>query len=213
MTQMELARKGLISSQMKQVASQEKVEADIIRLGVAEGVIVIPANINHRNLTPFGIGRGLSTKVNANIGTSSDFGTIETELEKHQIDYVKLTGQTRKRDEVITQFQEGDIPVFLISLKAGGVGLNLTAADTVIHYDPWWNPAAEDQATDRAHRIGQDKAVFVYKLISEDTVEDKILGMQKSKKELAESIYSGKGQEKGPGITSDELTTLLKPMS
>ena len=139
-------------------------------------------------------------------------GLIENELEKHHIKYVKLTGQTRKRDEAINQFQEGDIPVFLISLKAGGVGLNLTAADTVIHYDPWWNPAAEDQATDRAHRIGQDKAVFVYKLITEDTVEDKILSMQKSKKSLAESIYSGKGQEKGPGITSDELTTLLKPL-
>ncbi len=140
-------------------------------------------------------------------------GLIEIELKKHHISYVKLTGQTRKRDEVINQFQDGDIPVFLISLKAGGVGLNLTAADTVIHYDPWWNPAAEDQATDRAHRIGQDKAVFVYKLITEDTVEDKILGMQKSKKKLAESIYSGKGGEKGSTITAEELTTLLKPLS
>ena len=140
-------------------------------------------------------------------------GLIEPELKKHRISYVKLTGQTRKRDEAISQFQDGDVPVFLISLKAGGVGLNLTAADTVIHYDPWWNPAVEDQATDRAHRIGQNKAVFVYKLITEDTVEDKILGMQKSKKSLAESIYSGKGKESGPGITADELTTLLKPLS
>ncbi len=140
-------------------------------------------------------------------------GLIEAELKKHRIHYVKLTGQTRKRDEVINQFQDGNVPIFLISLKAGGVGLNLTAADTVIHYDPWWNPAAEDQATDRAHRIGQDKAVFVYKLITEETVEDKILDMQKSKKKLAESIYSGKGAEKSSSITAEELTTLLKPLA
>jgi len=139
-------------------------------------------------------------------------GLIEAELKKSRISYAKLTGQTRKRDEAITQFQDGHVPVFLISLKAGGVGLNLTAADTVIHYDPWWNPAVEDQATDRAHRIGQDKAVFVYKLITEDTVEDRILSMQKSKKSLAASIYSGKSSEKGSTITADELTALLQPL-
>jgi SNF2 family DNA or RNA helicase len=83
------------------------------------------------------------------------------------------------------------VPLMLISLKAGGVGLNLTAADTVIHYDPWWNPAVENQATDRAHRIGQDKPVFVYKLICVDTVEDKILALQKRKAELAAAILDG----------------------
>ena len=139
-------------------------------------------------------------------------GLIEDELKKYRINYVKLTGQTRKRDEVITRFQEGDVPIFLISLKAGGLGLNLTAADTVIHYDPWWNPAVEDQATDRAHRIGQDKAVFVYKLITEETVEDKILDMQKAKKALAESIYSSEGKDKGVAITANELTELFKPL-
>lgn len=86
---------------------------------------------------------------------------IEKALKKEKISTTKLTGQTRKREEVIAAFQEGDVSVFLISLKAGGVGLNLTAADTVIHYDPWWNPAVEKQATDRAYRIGQDKPVFV----------------------------------------------------
>ncbi len=136
----------------------------------------------------------------------------DNELKKYRINYVKLTGQTRKRDEVITRFQEGDVPIFLISLKAGGLGLNLTAADTVIHYDPWWNPAVEDQATDRAHRIGQDKAVFVYKLITEETVEDKILDMQKAKKALAESIYSSEGKDKGVAITANELTELFKPL-
>ena len=83
-------------------------------------------------------------------------GIIEQQLIKHNISYSKLTGQTRKRDEAIEYFKSGQADVFLISLKAGGVGLNLTEADTVIHYDPWWNPAAENQATDRAHRIGQE---------------------------------------------------------
>ena len=80
------------------------------------------------------------------------------------------------------RFQDGEVPLFLICLKAGGVGLNLTAADTVIHYDPWWNPAVEDQATDRAHRIGQDKPVFVYKLIAQGTVEERMLELQQRKK-------------------------------
>ena len=83
------------------------------------------------------------------------------------------------------------MPIFLISLKAGGVGLNLTAADTVIHYDPWWNPAAEAQATDRAHRIGQDKPVFVHRLIARGTVEEKIVALQAKKAELAGALLSG----------------------
>ena len=91
---------------------------------------------------------------------------IEPELERAGIDFVELPGDTRDRAGPVERFQGGKVPLFLISLKAGGTGLNLTAADTVIHYDPWWNPAVEDQATDRAHRIGQDKAVFVYKLIA-----------------------------------------------
>lgn len=98
---------------------------------------------------------------------------IEDELNILKIRYVKLTGQTKDRATPVQQFQNGEIPLFLISLKAGGTGLNLTAADTVIHYDPWWNPAVEDQATDRAHRIGQNKTVFVYKLVTKGTVEEK----------------------------------------
>lgn len=115
---------------------------------------------------------------------------IEARLSELKINHVKLTGQTKKRDQVIQAFQNGEVPVFLISLKAGGVGLNLTAADTVIHYDPWWNPAAEEQASDRAWRIGQDKPVFVYKLISNASIEEKILTMQKAKAELAQSVLS-----------------------
>ncbi len=136
---------------------------------------------------------------------------IETEMDNAGIAYTKLTGQTRKRDEAIEKFQSGDVPVFLVSLKAGGVGLNLTAADTVIHYDPWWNPAAENQATDRAHRIGQDKVVFVYKLITEGTVEEKIVAMQERKQSLADAVYSGKDSQSG-NFSSEELIGLLSEM-
>jgi SNF2 family DNA or RNA helicase len=90
----------------------------------------------------------------------------------------------------VNRFQTGTVPLFLISLKAGGTGLNLTAADTVIHYDPWWNPAVEAQATDRAHRIGQQQPVFVYKLIAQGTVEEKILQLQDDKRALANQLYS-----------------------
>ncbi|MGL5742762.1 MAG: SNF2-related protein [Legionella sp.] len=115
---------------------------------------------------------------------------IEEELRARQYDYLKLTGQTQHRQAMVEKFQEGKIPVFLISLKAGGTGLNLTRADTVIHYDPWWNPAVEDQATDRTHRIGQENPVFVYKLITTGTVEEAILGMQERKRQLVEGVLS-----------------------
>ena len=138
-------------------------------------------------------------------------GLIGAELNKHKIEYSKLTGQTRKREAAIDHFQEGSAKVFLISLKAGGTGLNLTAADTVIHYDPWWNPAVEQQATDRAYRIGQDKPVFVYKLLTEETVEEKILKLQERKQALADSVYGGKKQQ-GPAFDQNDLMELLKPL-
>ncbi len=115
---------------------------------------------------------------------------IKPRLTEVGIPYVELVGSTVDRATPVRRFQSDEVPVFLISLKAGGTGLNLTAADTVIHYDPWWNPAVERQATDRAHRIGQEKAVFVYKLIAADTVEEKILAMQKRKAELADALFS-----------------------
>jgi superfamily II DNA or RNA helicase len=110
---------------------------------------------------------------------------IKPELAAADIGYVELTGATRDRADPISRFQSGAVPVFLISLKAGGRGLNLTAADTVIHYDPWWNPAVENQATDRAHRIGQSKPVFVYKLIAAGTIEERIIELQDKKGQLA----------------------------
>ncbi|MFT6387150.1 MAG: superfamily II DNA or RNA helicase [Cellvibrionaceae bacterium] len=113
---------------------------------------------------------------------------LATDLNAQSIPYLMLTGQTRKRQQMVDAFQKGDAPVFLISLKAGGVGLNLTRADTVIHYDPWWNNAAEQQATDRAHRIGQNKPVFVYKLIAENTIEEKIAQLQQRKALLSQHV-------------------------
>ncbi|MFV2061367.1 MAG: SNF2-related protein, partial [Gammaproteobacteria bacterium] len=132
-------------------------------------------------------------------------GIIEKKLTESNISYTKLTGQTRKRDEVIEIFRDGKVDVFLISLKAGGVGLNLTEADTVIHYDPWWNPAVETQATDRAHRIGQDKAVFVYKLITENTLEEKIITMQAKKQALADGVYNKNEQVEQQKLSANDL--------
>ena len=130
---------------------------------------------------------------------------IKEEFDKIGVKYSTLTGKTKNRDKVIDEFKNGESDVFLISLKAGGVGLNLTEADTVIHYDPWWNKAAQNQATDRAYRIGQDKNVFVYKLVVRNTIEEKILELQNKKSQLAE-IFEGKGSD----IKAEELLELLK---
>ena len=115
---------------------------------------------------------------------------IEAHLVKEKIQYLKLTGASKDRGKLVEDFQNGKAPVFLISLKAGGTGLNLTAADTVIHYDPWWNPAAEAQATDRAYRIGQNNPVFVHKLLCQDTVEERIHKLQQDKGKLAAGILA-----------------------
>ena len=134
---------------------------------------------------------------------------IEAELQKRKTKYLKLTGSSQDRGGLVEQFQNNDIPIFLISLKAGGTGLNLTAADTVIHYDPWWNPAAEAQATDRAYRIGQTKPVFVHKLLCANTVEDRIHRLQQQKALLADSILSAASQ----GVPDSEtLSQLLAPV-
>lgn len=143
---------------------------------------------------------------------SSMLKLIEEELKKENMAYVKLTGSTTDRPTPIQQFQTTDVPIFLISLKAGGTGLNLTAADTVIHYDPWWNPAAEAQATDRAHRIGQTKPVFVYKLITSGTVEEKILLMQAKKRALLDSLFEASKGEKVGTISAADLQFLFQPI-
>lgn len=120
---------------------------------------------------------------------TSMLSLIEAQMDERQYQYLKLTGQTQNRQAVVRDFQEGVAPIFLISLKAGGKGLNLTRADTVIHYDPWWNPAVEDQATDRSHRIGQENPVFVYKLIVSGSVEEVMLQMQEKKRQLYNSVF------------------------
>ena len=138
---------------------------------------------------------------------------IEAELEKRKLRWVKLTGQSQNRDALIEQFTSGQVPLFLISLKAGGVGLNLPQADTVIHYDPWWNPAVENQATDRAHRIGQTQSVWVVKLVAQGTIEERILALQERKAALADSMYSGAAGRKQPLFTESDLAELLRPLS
>jgi superfamily II DNA or RNA helicase len=127
------------------------------------------------------------------------------------IEHLLLTGATRDRQDLIDRFQAGGVPVFLISLKAGGTGLNLTAADTVIHYDPWWNPAAEDQASDRAHRIGQDKPVFIYRLVAAGTIEARVIHLQERKRLLASNLFDDSGQSDG-GVDQAVIDELLAPI-
>lgn len=136
---------------------------------------------------------------------------IKIELNQKNIPFVELTGQTKDRATPVQQFQAGSVPLFLLSLKAGGAGLNLTAADTIIHYDPWWNPAVEDQATDRAHRIGQNKVVFVYKFITKGTVEEKIAEMQQHKRALMESLFS-EPKDSHAHFTEQDLQELFEPI-
>ncbi|MDD3326111.1 MAG: DEAD/DEAH box helicase [Zoogloea sp.] len=136
---------------------------------------------------------------------------IAAELDARKIAYVTLTGDTADREAPVRAFQDGPVPIFLISLKAGGVGLNLTAADTVIHYDPWWNPAAENQATDRAHRLGQTKAVFVYKLVVAGSIEEKILALQYKKAELAAGILA-EDHEGSVKFGEDDIQALFAPL-
>ena len=122
--------------------------------------------------------------------------------------YLDGSTPTKKRKDIIASFQAGEGDVFLISLKAGGTGLNLTAADYVIHMDPWWNPAVEDQATDRAHRIGQTRPVNVYRFITKGTIEEKILDLHHSKRGLADSLLDG--SSKSAKLTTEDLLALLK---
>ncbi len=141
---------------------------------------------------------------------TSMLALIEDHLLRNDIRFLKLTGQTQDRASLVKEFQTGTVPIFLISLKAGGTGLNLTAADTVIHYDPWWNPAAENQATDRAHRIGQTKPVFVHKLVCRGTIEDRILELQKHKSALVEALLSAETSKLR--IDQETLSHLLAPL-
>jgi len=139
-------------------------------------------------------------------------GLISEALLARGVRHVSLTGHTPDRQKPVDAFQQGKADVFLISLKAGGAGLNLTGADTVIHYDPWWNPAAQAQATDRAHRIGQTKPVFVHDLIVVGSVEQRMLSLQRHKQFLADSILDG-GKVASGRLTEREIDDLLAPLA
>jgi superfamily II DNA or RNA helicase len=142
---------------------------------------------------------------------TSMLALIEEELAKLKIPHVILTGDTTDRAKPVREFQAGKVPLFLLSLKAGGTGLNLTAADTVIHYDPWWNPAVENQATDRAYRIGQDKPVFVYKLIVEEGIEAAIEQLKARKAALAAALFDG--ASKTPlDLSEADISALFAPL-
>jgi superfamily II DNA or RNA helicase len=132
-------------------------------------------------------------------------------MQERSIRHVALTGSTVHRQRPIDEFSEGKADVFLISLKAGGTGLNLTSADTVIHYDPWWNPAAQNQATDRAYRIGQTRPVFVHSLIVAGSVEERMLALQQRKRNLAEAIIGP--HRDGPPLSPDDLDKLFLPLA
>jgi superfamily II DNA or RNA helicase len=134
------------------------------------------------------------------------------DLDRERVAYAYLDGATEKRDEVVDRFQRGDAPLFLVSLKAGGAGLNLTAADTVIHLDPWWNPAAEEQASGRAHRIGQERPVTVIRLVAEGTIEDKIALLKDAKRTLAASIMDASAGAPS-GLDEADLDLLLGEVS
>jgi SNF2 family DNA or RNA helicase len=136
-------------------------------------------------------------------------GLLKEHLSNLGVEYNYLDGSTPDRAKVVQEFQSGNASVFLISLKAGGVGLNLTAADTVIHFDPWWNPAVEAQATDRAHRIGQTRVVTSYKLITRGTVEEKILNLQNKKRELIQSTLAGE-EQMASNLTWEDIQTLFE---
>ena len=136
---------------------------------------------------------------------------LSSRLDGEHVEHFMITGATpkEKRLQLVNAFNGGAVPVFLISLKAGGVGLNLTGADMVVHYDPWWNLAAQNQATDRAHRIGQQKNVTVYKLITKDSIEEKVLELQETKRELADRII-GQGTEQAAPMTREDMLRLLE---
>ncbi|HEY2953271.1 MAG TPA: C-terminal helicase domain-containing protein, partial [Verrucomicrobiae bacterium] len=134
---------------------------------------------------------------------------LREQLTAEGVEFCYLDGSTTNRGEVVERFQTNHaIPVFLISLKAGGVGLNLTGADTVIHFDPWWNPAVEDQATDRAHRIGQTRVVTSYKLITRGTVEEKILTLQQRKRDVIQATLGGE-EQLAEALTWEEIQELF----
>jgi SNF2 family DNA or RNA helicase len=134
---------------------------------------------------------------------------VRTRLDAAGIAHSYLDGRTRKRDAAISRFKDGDVPVFVISLKAGGFGLNLTEADYCFILDPWWNPATETQAVDRTHRIGQQNPVVVYRYVSTGTIEEKVMELKARKAELFDSVMDTDGAALAGALTEDDIRGLL----
>jgi SNF2 family DNA or RNA helicase len=209
----EVERQGLAKSQLHILAGLTKLR----QAACDPRLLGLPREFSHDDSGKLSALRELVEEVESGghmVLIFSQFVTmlklIAQSLDEDKIRYEYLDGSTLDRQERIDRFQaDPTIPVFLISLKAGGSGLNLTAADTVIHFDPWWNPAVEDQASDRAHRIGQKKVVTVYRLVAAGTIEEKILQLKQRKKDLVSSVLSeDSGGEKL--LTKEDLDDLFK---
>ncbi|MEE9382080.1 MAG: SNF2-related protein [Nannocystaceae bacterium] len=204
---------GIEKSQMTILAALTRLRqvcTDPRLLGLPEGTTVPPsAKLEaFKEIITECVGSGRKTLVFSQFVEMQKL--IGAALKELEVDYLWLHGGTRNREELVEQFQQkSGPPVFLISLKAGGSGITLTEADTVIHYDPWWNPAVEDQATDRAHRIGQDKPVMVYRLVVESTVEQKMVELGDQKRKVAESAL-GRDTKVGKKLTMLDVERLLE---
>ena len=180
----------------------------LVKLDVAEGVEESAKHDMLHEILEEAIAEGHRALVFSQF--TSHLKIVREWLDETNVDYFYLDGRTRKRQQLVDKFNAPDgPPLFLISLKAGGTGLNLAAADYVIHLDPWWNPAVEDQATDRAHRIGQTRPVFVYKLVAENTVEEKIIELQNTKRDLFDAVVGGDTLA-GSGLTIDDIRSIFE---
>jgi len=230
--QLEVAQRDLYET--IRLAMQKKVRDALARQGLAKShIIVLDALLKLRqaaldprllkeNMPKAGAGSAKLTRLmellsilveeQRRVVVFSQFTSmldfIEAQLAAAAIGFVRLDGQSKDRTSLTRQFQDGRASVFLVSLKAGGVGLNLTAADTVILFDPWWNPSVEDQAIDRVHRIGQGKPVFVHRMVAAGTVEDKMDALKDKKRQIAASLFDADGQITG-ALTESDLEELL----
>ncbi len=210
----EVAAKGLARSHIIVLDALLKLrqvccDPRLVKLAAARRVITSAKLAHLMEMLPALIEEGRRILLFSQFTSMLDL--IKPAVTEAGIDFVELRGDTADRARPVVRFQKGKAPLFLISLKAGGTGLNLTAADTVIHYDPWWNPAVEDQATDRAHRIGQKKPVFVYKLVAQGTVEERMLELQQRKKALAAGIYEAGGSA-AAALGAADIERLFEPL-
>ncbi|WP_336951470.1 DEAD/DEAH box helicase [Sphingobium aromaticivastans] len=230
----ELSEAQMRLYESQRLLMQARVRDEIDRVGLMRSqIIVLDAMLKLRqiccdpSLLPRGLGEGVASAKRARLlemlpelveegrrvilfsQFTAMLDRIAADLDAIGIPYEQLRGSTRDRARPVRRFQQGEVPLILVSLKAGGAGVNLTAADTVILYDPWWNPAVEAQAIDRAHRIGQTKAVFVHRMIATGSIEEKILVLQERKQGLADMLWSEQANTGGPGLDDDDIAFLL----